>query len=99
LTAGAKFLRQRAVGGGAAPADLPRRRMRQHRGMTDLEAIADRYYCHLLEMQTDAVAYHAALDLYLERHPEMLEDFREDKYPTRVDAYVIMPDGRDLERR
>jgi ABC-type arginine transport system ATPase subunit len=36
--------------------------------MTDLEAIADRYYCHLLEGQQEHVAYHAALDLYLERH-------------------------------
>jgi len=26
----------------------------------------------------------------------LLEDVREDKYPKRVDAYVIMPDGRDL---
>jgi hypothetical protein len=35
-------------------------------GMTDLEAIADP--CHLLEGQQEHVAYHAALDLYLERH-------------------------------
>ena len=26
----------------------------------------------------------------------LLEDVREDKYPKRVDAYVITPDGRDL---
>jgi micrococcal nuclease len=26
----------------------------------------------------------------------ILEDVREDKYPKRVDAYVTMPDGRDL---
>jgi micrococcal nuclease len=26
----------------------------------------------------------------------LLEDVREDKYPKRVDAYVTMPDGRDL---
>ena len=26
----------------------------------------------------------------------LLEDVREDKYPKRVDAYVTIPDGRDL---
>src|SRR5262245_23058191 len=26
----------------------------------------------------------------------LLEDIREDKYPQRVDAYVVLPDGRDL---
>src|SRR5215831_2135253 len=26
----------------------------------------------------------------------LLEDVREEQYPKRVDAYVIMPDGRDL---
>jgi len=29
-------------------------------------------------------------------HTVLLEDVREDKYPRRVDAYVTMPDGRDL---
>jgi len=37
--------------------------------MTDLEAIADCYYCHLLEGQHEVVAREAAVDLYLERHP------------------------------
>jgi len=38
--------------------------------MTDIEAIADRYFCHLLEGQTELVAREAALELHLERHPE-----------------------------
>ena len=38
--------------------------------MTDLEAIADCYYCHLLDGQHEIVARGAAVDLYLERHPD-----------------------------
>jgi hypothetical protein len=38
--------------------------------MTDLEAIADCYYCHLLEGQTELVAREAAMDLYPEWHPD-----------------------------
>jgi hypothetical protein len=47
------------------PAGASRIAWPQNRGMTDLEAIAERHYCHPLEGQTDHVAYEAALDPYL----------------------------------
>ena len=47
--------------------------MRQLRGMTDLEAIADAYYVVLRADGREHLAYQTALAVYMTRHPEIPE--------------------------